>query len=166
MGQQQVLDLFRVHVLAAATEHVVDAAAEVEEPVLVLAEDVAGVQPAIRELRAGDLRLVGKAQADIRAPDQQLAFLGIAAVRIDQPELDVGRRDAGAAARDWTAVDRRAQRAAAFGQPGKSSATLTCGSARSTASRSSGVTTADPMVMPRKALRSSVRNQSLCWRTS
>jgi len=77
VGEQQVLHLLRIDVLAAAAEHVVDAAAEIEEPVLVLAEDIAGVQPAIGELGTRDLRLVVIAEANVGAADQELAFLGL-----------------------------------------------------------------------------------------
>src|SRR5215471_11928710 len=116
MAEQEVLDFLGIDILAAATEHVVDAAAEVEEAILVLAEDVAGVQPSVGELGARDLRLVVIAAADVGTADQKLAFIGVVALGIDQPELDLGRRHAGAAARDRTAVDRRTQRASALGQ--------------------------------------------------
>src|SRR4029077_13793809 len=116
MGEQEVLYLLGIDVLAAAAEHVVDAAAEIEEPILVLAEDVAGVQPSIRELGAGDFRLVVIAEADIGASDEQFSLLGVAALRVDQPELDVRGGHTRTAARDRTAVDPRARRAAAFGQ--------------------------------------------------
>src|SRR5215471_18177527 len=113
MAEQEVLDFLGIDILAAATEHVVDAAAEVEEAILVLAEDVAGVQPSVGELGARNLRLVVITAADIGASDQQFAFVGVIALGIDRPQLDLGRGHAGAAARDRTAVERRTYRASA-----------------------------------------------------
>jgi hypothetical protein len=49
MLQQHVLDLERIDVLAAGVEHVVGAALEIEEPLGIPFEDVAGLQPAVAD---------------------------------------------------------------------------------------------------------------------
>src|SRR5262249_56654499 len=115
LANQQFPALLGIFFPPAATEHVVDAAAEVEEAILVLAEDVAGVQPSVGEFGARDLRRVVIAAADVGTADQKLTFIAVVALGVDQPELDLGRRHAGAAAWDRTAVDRRARRASGLG---------------------------------------------------
>src|SRR4051812_25129358 len=47
VADQQVLDVLRIDVLAAAREHVVDSAAKKVKPLLVHAEEVASLQPAV-----------------------------------------------------------------------------------------------------------------------
>ena len=116
MAEQQILDLLRIYVLAAATKHVVDAAAEIEKSVLVPTEDISRVQPTIRQLGTRDLRLVVIAATDVRGSNQELAFFGIIALGVDQPELDLRRGHAGAATRHSTPIDRRPQRASTLGQ--------------------------------------------------
>src|ERR1700738_4017807 len=110
MREQQVFNLFRVDALAAATEHVVDPAAEIEETRFILAENIASVQPSIGELLARDLGLVVIAETHIRAANPQLAFLCILAVPIAESHLDLRRSRAGAAARHRAPVNRRPQR--------------------------------------------------------
>ena len=114
--EQQIFDFLRIDVLAATTEHVVDAAAEVKEALLVLAENVARAQPAVLELLPRNLRLVVIAQAHIGASDQQFAFIGLAAGVVDQSNFDLRRRHTRAAAGNGPAVDRRTQGTAALGQ--------------------------------------------------
>src|SRR5262249_51412395 len=116
MAEQQVLDLLRIYVLPAATEHVVDAAAEIEEPVLVPAECISRVQPAVRTLGAADLKLVLRATAGIGGSHEEPAFSRLAALPASEPELNLGGGDVRAAARHATALHRLAQRASALGQ--------------------------------------------------
>src|SRR3984893_6368229 len=108
-GAPQVRARVRVDALAAATEHVVDPAAEIEETRFILAENIASVQPSIGELLARDLGLVVIAETHIRAANPQLAFLCILAVRIDESHLDLRRSHAGAGARHRTPLHRRPQ---------------------------------------------------------
>ena len=75
MAQQHGLDLDRVDVLAARLDHVLGPVDEVQEPVLVHAHDVAGVQPPIGK---GDGRGVGQVPVPehrARATQSELAFL-------------------------------------------------------------------------------------------
>ena len=79
MPAQKLLDLAGIDVLAAALEHVVGAADEEDEAVLVAAHDVAGVVPAVDQalLRVGLAVEIARHQR--RRADVQHALVGVSA---------------------------------------------------------------------------------------
>ncbi len=87
------LDLGAVDVLATAQHHVLGAVDDVDEPVVVHAGDVAGVQPPVGDGLGGGLGLVQVALDDLGALDPQLAHPA------DGQRLAVGVDDLGLEAR-------------------------------------------------------------------
>ena len=75
VGEHHRLDLGRVDVLAAGDEHVLRAALDGEEALVVLDGEVAGLQPAVADRLGGCLGPAPVAGGDVRAADQQLAGL-------------------------------------------------------------------------------------------
>ena len=75
VAQQHGLDLDRVDVLAARLDHVLRPVDEVQEPVVVHAHDVAGVQPPVGEGNGGGVGQVPVAEHRARATQPELAFL-------------------------------------------------------------------------------------------
>ena len=75
VGDQHLLDLARVHVEAAADDHVLGAVDDVVEAVLVAAGQVAGAEPAVAHHLGGRLGPVVVALHDVVAADRDLADL-------------------------------------------------------------------------------------------
>ena len=71
--EQHVLDLGRIHVLAARDVHVLPAVDDIDEAFVVEARGVAGLQPAVGEGRCRRVGLVPVARRDVGPLDQQLA---------------------------------------------------------------------------------------------
>ena len=98
MALQHLLDLAGIDVLAAAHEHVVGAADEVEEAVLVAAEHVAGAVVAVRRHRLGrdlgQLVIVRHQRAALHLQHALVVVLDDLAVA-HQAQLDLGMRVAG-----------------------------------------------------------------------
>ncbi|MGX1040664.1 hypothetical protein AB7M41_000370 [Bradyrhizobium diazoefficiens] len=98
MLTQQRLDLRREDAHALDLQHLLAAAEEVQEAVLVDAADVAGAQPAIDERLRGRLRLVPVALEQRRRPHPDLAFRTErqqrAGLEIGDLELGAGDRQA------------------------------------------------------------------------
>ena len=96
MREEHVLDLGRVHVLAAADDHVLLAVHEREESLVVETPEIAGLEPAVRGERVG--RRVGPppvTREDVRAVELDLADLigpGRPAVLVDDAHLDMQER--------------------------------------------------------------------------
>ena len=109
VAREHVLDLERMHVLAAGDDHVVEPAVEPEVAVLVEPADVAGVVPAVADLlRVGvrpvpvaverlvgghvaeDLAVLAELQARVQRGPPRAAGLG-ALVAVDRVRVDLGR---------------------------------------------------------------------------
>src|SRR6185437_1987987 len=74
---ENLLDLARVDVFAARYDHVVGPAVEMEEPVLVAADQVAGMEPSRFELLRRLDRVVPIARHDLRPADDELPDLAV-----------------------------------------------------------------------------------------
>src|ERR1700716_4362482 len=107
MAAQKLLDLAGIDVLAAALEHVVGAANEEHEAVLVAPHDVAGVVPAVDQAFPGVGLTVEVARHQRRRADVQHALAGVAA---DELQIDALARVAERARRLGDAVRMRAER--------------------------------------------------------
>ncbi len=113
MLQEDALYLFRVDVLAAAVEHIVDTAFEIKETFRVTAQDVAGAQPTVDEALGVDLGQVVISRRIGRAFQPELAdVVPVLAVGADQANLRLRHDRADRARRDRPAVERRRQAAA------------------------------------------------------
>ena len=88
---EHLLDLARVHVVAAADDHVLLAVDDEEEAVLVDLAEVAGVEPAVADRLLGGVRAAEVALHDVVALDGDLADLAggdLVVVVVDDPHLD------------------------------------------------------------------------------
>ena len=75
MREQRVLDLGRVHVLAARDVHLLQAAADPVVALVVALGEVAGAQPAVDDRLRGRFRVPPVAGEDVRAAHEQLALV-------------------------------------------------------------------------------------------
>src|SRR5947207_9216694 len=98
MRAARELDLERRHLVAAAVDELLLAAADLDYAGLALAREVAGGEPAVADRRGP--RLVEVAAHEVRARDVQLAELALrhgVAVIVDDAEAHAGRRPSDAA---------------------------------------------------------------------
>jgi hypothetical protein len=73
MAEKHVLDFERIDVLAAGIEHVVRAALEIEKPLGVAVEHIAGFQPSVFQALAVDLPQAVVARRHARVSNPELA---------------------------------------------------------------------------------------------
>ena len=92
MRLQDTLDLLRRDVESAGLDHVLAPIPEEQVALRVDADDVAGVHPAALEDLRGALRVLEVAEHDRRCATEQLALVGVVAVGVDDPDLQVTDR--------------------------------------------------------------------------